>query len=143
MNFIPAISYPFFVVYKVELFEPKIRQCHKELFMLKNLWDYESLTKHEIDSWKSTPWKEINIDMMDTKCKKIAKDLKGFDKETKYWDVYVGIVNMVKNLMTSLKSVSELQNPAIRDRHWVELMDTTGVCRWRLFVLWFCTFLIL
>ena len=35
--------------------------------------------------------------------------------------------NAVKNLMTSLRAVGELQNPAIRDRHWNELMQATGV----------------
>lgn len=95
--------------------------------MLKNLWDYSILIRMEIESWKATPWNDINIDVMDTKGKKFAKELKGLDKETKYWDLYVGAVNSVKNLMTSLKSVSELQNAAIRNRHWVELMDTTGV----------------
>ena len=105
----------------------QMRQCHKELSMLRNLWDYTALIRNEIEMWKKTPWKEINIELMDLDCKKLSKDLKGLDKETKYWDVYVGTVNLVKNLMTSLKSVSELQNPAIRNRHWVELMNTTGV----------------
>ena len=43
------------------------------------------------------------------------------------WDAYSGIENDVKNLMTSLRAVTELQNPAIRDRHWQELMHATGV----------------
>lgn len=29
--------------------------------------------------------------------------------------------------MTSLRAVTDLQNPAIKDRHWVELMMATKV----------------
>lgn len=34
----------------------------------------------------------------------------------------------MKNLLTSLRAVTELQNPAIRDRHWHQLMAAAGVC---------------
>ncbi len=33
----------------------------------------------------------------------------------------------MKNIMTSLRAVAELQNPAIRDRHWAQLMQATNV----------------
>lgn len=43
------------------------------------------------------------------------------------WDVYSGLDLYVKNLLTSLRAVSQLQNMAIRERHWVQLMKTTQV----------------
>lgn len=51
------------------------------------------------------------------------------DKETRVWDLYAHIEAQVKNMMSSLRAVSELQNPAIRDRHWQELMATTRVSK--------------
>lgn len=33
--------------------------------------------------------------------------------------------NILKNLITSMRAITELQNPAIRDRHWLELMKVT------------------
>ena len=45
----------------------------------------------------------------------------------KPWDAFVGLDNTVKNMITSLRAVSELQNPAIRDRHWQQLMQATQV----------------
>lgn len=50
------------------------------------------------------------------------------DKEVRVWDVYVGLESTVKNLLTSLRAVNELQNSAVRERHWQQLMNTTGVC---------------
>lgn len=40
---------------------------------------------------------------------------------------YLSIEGTIKNLMTSLRAVTDLQNPAIKDRHWVELMMATKV----------------
>jgi dynein heavy chain, axonemal len=39
----------------------------------------------------------------------------------------MAIEGTIKNLMTSLRAVTDLQNPAIKDRHWVELMMATKV----------------
>ena len=43
------------------------------------------------------------------------------------WDVYSGLDLYVKNLLTSLRAVSQLQNLAIRERHWVQLIRATQV----------------
>ena len=80
-----------------------------------------------IDAWKTTKWKSINVEQMDIDCKKFAKDVRSLDKEMKSWDAFVGLDNTVKNMITSLRAVSELQNPAIRDRHWQQLMQATQV----------------
>lgn len=79
------------------------------------------------DDWKTTKWKNINVEQMDIDCKKFAKDVRSLDKEMKTWDAFVGLDNTVKNMITSLRAVSELQNPAIRDRHWQQLMQATQV----------------
>lgn len=49
------------------------------------------------------------------------------EKEVRVWDVYAGLESIVKNLLTSLRAVNELQNSAVRERHWQQLMNTTGV----------------
>ena len=43
------------------------------------------------------------------------------------WDTYKNLEIMIKNLLTSLRAVTELQNPAVRDRHWQQLMAATKV----------------
>lgn len=43
------------------------------------------------------------------------------------WETYILLEKTVKNMLTSLKAVSELQNPAIRERHWQQLMKSTKV----------------
>lgn len=105
----------------------KIERCRKDLELLKVMWDFAITIQTTIDEWKKTPWKKIDIESMDQECKKFGKELRGLGKEMRSWDPYIYTENQLKNLMTSLRAVTELQNPAIRDRHWVELMTTTGV----------------
>ncbi|XP_037350847.1 dynein axonemal heavy chain 17 isoform X1 [Talpa occidentalis] len=105
----------------------QLKACHKEVRLLKELWDMIVMVNTSIDDWKTTKWKDINVEQMDIDCKKFAKDVRSLDKEMKTWDAYVGLDNTVKNMITSLRAVSELQNPAIRDRHWQQLMQATQV----------------
>ena len=55
------------------------------------------------------------------------QDIRSLDKEMRAWDVFSGLDSAVKNMVTSLRAVGELQNPAIRDRHWLQLMQATQV----------------
>lgn len=64
---------------------------------------------------------------MDIECKKFAKDVRLLDKEMRTWDAYQLLESMVKNMLTSLRAVGELQNQAIRERHWIQLMASTKV----------------
>ncbi|XP_021069297.1 dynein heavy chain 17, axonemal isoform X2 [Mus pahari] len=105
----------------------QLKACHREVRLLKELWDMIVMVNTSIDDWKTTKWKDINVEQMDIDCKKFAKDVRSLDKEMKPWDAFVGLDNTVKNMITSLRAVSELQNPAIRDRHWQQLMQATQV----------------
>ena len=60
-------------------------------------------------------------------CKRFVKEIRGLDKEMRAWDAFTGLDSTVKNMVTSLRAVGELQNPAIRDRHWQQLMQATKV----------------
>ncbi|XP_077869744.1 dynein beta chain, ciliary-like [Saccoglossus kowalevskii] len=105
----------------------QLKQCRREVCMLKTLWDMIVLVRSSIEDWKTTLWQEINVEQMEMDCKKFAKDIRTLDKEMRAWDAYSGIESTVKNMLTSLRAVSELQNPAIRDRHWQQLMQATQV----------------
>eukprot|EP00058_Branchiostoma_floridae_P013849 XP_002599337.1 hypothetical protein BRAFLDRAFT_275161 [Branchiostoma floridae] len=105
----------------------QLKQCRKEIKMLKTLWDMIILVITSTDDWKTTLWKDINVEQMEMDSKKFAKDIRSLDKEMRAWDSFIGLDNTVKNMLTSLRAVGELQNPAIRERHWQQLMQATKV----------------
>ncbi|XP_059524579.1 dynein axonemal heavy chain 9 [Myotis daubentonii] len=105
----------------------QLRQCRREICQLKELWDTVGMVTSNIRAWEATPWKSINVEAMDLECKRLARYLRNLDKEVRAWDAFTGLESMVLNTLTSLRAVAELQNPAIRERHWRQLMRATGV----------------
>ncbi|KAF2978603.1 hypothetical protein EK904_004180 [Melospiza melodia maxima] len=105
----------------------QLKQCRKELCLLKELWDMISLVNTSLEDWQTTRWVDINVENMDLECKKFAREIRNLDKEMRAWDAFSGLESKVKNMLTALKAVAELQNPAIRERHWNQLMQVTGV----------------
>jgi dynein heavy chain len=105
----------------------QLSDCRRDIGMLKNVWDMVGIVTYLFNAWKSTLWNEIDVDAMDSRCRELAKELRFLDKEIKGWDVYIGLDQAVKDMITSLRAVGELRSNAIRDRHWKQLMKTTGV----------------
>ena len=105
----------------------QLKQCRKEVSILKELWDMITMVDSSMKDWKTTKWREINVENMELECKHFSKDIRGLDKESRAWDAFTGLDSTVKNILTSLRAVAELQNPAIRERHWHQLMQATGV----------------
>ncbi|KAJ8290699.1 hypothetical protein GJAV_G00016460 [Gymnothorax javanicus] len=104
-----------------------LKLCRKEIVILKQVWDIVVYVHCSIEEWTKTPWRNISVDQMDAELKRFAKDIRQLDKEARGWDVYSGLELSITNLMTSLRAVTELQNQAIRDRHWAQLVSIAGV----------------
>ncbi|XP_021550173.1 LOW QUALITY PROTEIN: dynein axonemal heavy chain 9 [Neomonachus schauinslandi] len=104
----------------------QLKQSRKEACQLKELWDTIGVVTSSIHAWETTRWKEVNVEALDWECKRFARHIRNLDKEVRAWDAFTGLENMVLNTLTSLRAVAELQNPAIRERHWRQLMQATG-----------------
>uniref|UniRef100_A0A667GCJ0 Dynein axonemal heavy chain 11 n=1 Tax=Lynx canadensis TaxID=61383 RepID=A0A667GCJ0_LYNCA len=115
-------------LFEVALPEYKqMKQCRKEVKLLKGLWDVMIYIRRSIDNWTKTQWRQINVEQMDVELRRFAKAICSLDKEVRVWDAYSGLESMVKDMAASLRVVTELQSPALRDRHWHQLMKATGV----------------
>ncbi|XP_060638089.2 dynein axonemal heavy chain 11 [Anolis sagrei] len=105
----------------------QMKQCRKEIKLLKGLWDINIYVTSSIHEWTKSRWRQIVMEQMDAELRRFAKEMWALDKEVRSWNVYTSLELTIKNLLTSLRVVAELQNPAMRDRHWYQLMDTIGV----------------
>ncbi|XP_029978186.1 dynein axonemal heavy chain 9 [Sphaeramia orbicularis] len=105
----------------------QLRQCRRETVLLKELWAMIDVVCSSMAAWETTPWREIHVEDMELECKRFSKEIRGLDKEVRAWNAFTGLDSKVKNLLISLRAVAELQNPAIRPRHWHQLMAATGV----------------
>ena len=94
---------------------------------LKQLWDYVELVTMSTEEWNDTLWKDLDVETMDMECKKLAKHIRGFDKTMRDWQTFKGLETNLKNMLTALRAIGSLQNPAIRERHWEQLVLATRV----------------
>uniref|UniRef100_A0A8D9F8A8 Dynein beta chain, ciliary n=1 Tax=Cacopsylla melanoneura TaxID=428564 RepID=A0A8D9F8A8_9HEMI len=101
--------------------------ARKELRMAKLVWDYIQVIKGWMQNWRETLWKNIDSEAMDMELKKFTKELRTLDKDMRNWEIFLRLESEIKNMIAALKAVTELQNPAIRERHWEELIAVTGV----------------
>ncbi|KAH8251731.1 hypothetical protein KR038_005556 [Drosophila bunnanda] len=102
-----------------------LQLCMVELRRVKQLWDFVRVIESCIVDWHGTPWLLIDTDDMEHECKKFTRDLRTLDKCIREWAPYVHIVSVLRELVASLRAITELQNPAITERHWQELMQLT------------------
>lgn len=103
-----------------------LNQCKDELNALKEFWQTAGEILRTIDSWKQTPWEETNVEQLIDEAKRLRKSVKAVDKNVRSFEVYKKLDEQVKSLVTSLPLIGELRSPAMRDRHWKQLMRSTG-----------------
>jgi dynein heavy chain, axonemal len=106
---------------------PKIKKCRYDIKLLKIVWDYYFVITTIFDSWNEIKFTQINTESMDIECKNFAKEIRMLDKLVRTWSIYQEVDSKIKNMIVSLKSINELKNPSIQERHWFELMELTGV----------------
>lgn len=94
--------------------------------MLKNLWDAISLVIGVHQEWRSTKWSLCDVNAMIAASQDLHKHVLSMDFRVKSWPAYEGLEQMLKNMAIALPLVQELQDQAMRSRHWKLLMRTSG-----------------
>ena len=107
--------------------ENEVQRLHSELVMVKDVWDTSSLCELQFQSWRQTLWADIHTEIMEDGAKGFVKEVKGLPKWIREEHCYKGLDQSVKNFLVSIPLVADLRSPAMRDRHWQLLMETTKV----------------
>jgi len=103
----------------------ELRDCRAELVMLKNMWDLVTHVKMIFADWMKSTFRVVDVDSILDELKKLQKQLKGQPVKVKAWKCFKGLEEEVKNMATALPLCAELRSPAMRDRHWQLLLQTT------------------
>lgn len=101
-------------------------ECRKETKVLKQVWDYWYSMQYRIYLWENTLWSKIDVESVESECKRIAKEVRALDSCCKQWEPYVVLDDELLNLMTSLRVLTSIQNPSIKERHIDELRNIVG-----------------
>ncbi|KAL5110547.1 Dynein beta chain ciliary [Taenia crassiceps] len=103
-----------------------LKAMRREMKANKKMWDLVETFKSYVTSWRTQLWKQVDFEAIEDVIRDISLVLRSMDKDVKKWPVYKGLEAALKDIGASMSAVGDLQNPAVKDRHWVELMHDTG-----------------
>ena len=83
-----------------------------------------------VEDYNNLPWTNVQEDdtiaAMTKKMDEFQAACKRMPKELRSWDAFVELKKTVEDFLESLPLVSSLVHPAMRARHWEQLMQLTG-----------------
>ena len=104
-----------------------VGDCRTDLKVAKGLWDLIAVVHATFKAWNATLWNDLNTGAMEDETKSLTKMLRALPKGARDFDAYAGLDTAIKNFLVALPAVADLRSPSMRDRHWTQLMEITGV----------------
>lgn len=78
------------------------------------------------NEWKSIRWQKVNIKLANEETDKQLECLANLPEDTATWDIVLGTSFDITNVKMCLPIIEEIANPAMRTRHWKQLVRVSG-----------------
>lgn len=99
-----------------------LKDAHIEIHQLKMVWDSRALVSALFSDWQQALWADIDTDELVDETRLLQGQVKALPRTVRGWQVYQQLEANVKNMGVVLPLVHELHSPAMRDRHWRNVM---------------------
>ncbi|KAJ3206517.1 Dynein heavy chain 2, axonemal [Entophlyctis luteolus] len=114
-------------VFKLEQSPNKeISAITAELESLQQIWTLNSEWITVWDDWRTKPFLTLDATEMEESVQKFLKKLQKMGKEMKEWDVFTNLREKISQCRRTIPVLQDLRNPALRDRHWNQIMEEVG-----------------
>jgi dynein heavy chain len=100
----------------------EVRDTEKELELLEVIWGVSREWEGEWAQWKTGKFFELVVADMETTAGQFNKRIAKLRKEMKSWTVWQAMSVKVDQFRKTMPLITDLKNPAIRPRHWQQLM---------------------
>ncbi|XP_064650622.1 uncharacterized protein LOC135502065 isoform X3 [Lineus longissimus] len=100
--------------------------CRHDLTNLKQLWQTVRMITEQQSEWKLHRWQKLSMKFLREETAKQLEIVRSLADETFTWDVYIGLHESIQVIQATLPLVDDLSNPAMRTRHWKQLVRVTG-----------------
>jgi dynein heavy chain len=107
---------------------PELAKTKQELSLLDRLYGLYVDVLETGKAWREILWMDVKdqIDDMGAKIEKFAADCKRMPSRLRDWQAYKDLQQTIIDFQTVLPLMLELSKPAIKTRHWGEVMKVTG-----------------
>jgi len=104
----------------------KIMQAMREdVAAMETLWNFEEERIRVTETFLINLWGKVQAGDMEDRVKELGKELRSL-KVDKKCDAFTGMQDVVKKWSIFCPLVGELRDPAMRGRHWSQLMNLCG-----------------
>lgn len=102
-----------------------LEQARNQLRLLKIGWDMTAYVEFTFADWQATLWSDIQTEDLLDEVMRLHDQVRKLPNPMRAWDVFKRLDNRAKNMSVVLPLVHSLHSPAIRERHWKNLMTIT------------------
>ncbi|RKO94122.1 dynein heavy chain and region D6 of dynein motor-domain-containing protein [Blyttiomyces helicus] len=105
---------------------PELVELESEIKELEKIYELYTEVKEAINSWSTTLWSNLDINVLNKGVETFSTRLKKLPKELKQLPPYNVVAEKIVTFKDSIPLFSDLKNEALRERHWKRLMEITG-----------------
>ena len=87
------------------------------------LWECDLKVITVIDQAKQTTWAALDPETFEDSAKALVSAVRRLPKSVKSSDAFKGLDKVAKEFLNACPLITSLRSPAMRERHWYELMD--------------------
>ncbi|XP_053561397.1 uncharacterized protein LOC128652486 [Bombina bombina] len=103
-----------------------LQSCEDLLRNLRIVWQQVDSILKEQDIWKNELWQNLDTKELMKRTSHQLKVLQALPEEVQGWNIYIKALEAVNVIHLTLPLIEDLNNPAMRTRHWNQLVRHTG-----------------
>ncbi|KAL0040883.1 hypothetical protein WJX79_008591 [Trebouxia sp. C0005] len=104
----------------------ELMQNEKDVDLLEKMWGTISEWQQLYIGWKDGRFGDLKVEEMEEAAGRVAKSLQRLGREIKHWPAWAWIKDIVDSFKKTMPLIMDLRNPAMRPRHWANLMEVVG-----------------
>ncbi|OON13537.1 hypothetical protein X801_10689, partial [Opisthorchis viverrini] len=106
---------------------PELKEMHGELQKLKPIYDLYTEQKSARQDWACILWKDAKLGDLVSSTREFINRFRQRPRRMRALPAARMLNTILKNFLESLLLIQNLKDDAMRDRHWKQLMEKTGI----------------
>ncbi|KAG5468437.1 hypothetical protein LSCM1_02417 [Leishmania martiniquensis] len=103
-----------------------LQQLNEELTKVETIYDLYEQWMNDLRRWNRSSWKDLLLSDLEATTEERAKQARVLGKHYGAIHPFPAVHQLILNFQSSLPLLAKLKSPALKVRHWTELMHVTG-----------------
>lgn len=104
----------------------ELQSTENDLQSLRSLWNLIKEWNDTYAGWKDGKFRSLQVEEMEATATSFGKRIQKMGRDVKSWGAWAAIKDVIDAFKRTMPLITDLRNPALRQRHWNQLMETVG-----------------